>query len=258
MKKLIVIAILMLATASCKTKQAATTVAEANASGSGSVNEVVAGHYKNKKEFSTLHLAADARYKDAKQTHNLTADIKIKKDEIILVSIKFFGITMAKALITPQRVSYYEKINSTYFDGNYAALSRWLGTDLDYAKVQNMLLGEAMDNLNKGTYKTTVDNGRYKLESKEKNIVKEFLFEGANYLIKQQTISQGGQQPRSLEISYPDHKEYPNAILPGAVKIEAVQKDRVNIDIEYNNVKFDESMTFPYSVPEGFEQIFID
>jgi hypothetical protein len=47
---------------------------------------------------------------------------------------------MAKASITPTSVSYY----GTYFEGDFSALSQWLGTDLDYNKIQNMLLGEAL------------------------------------------------------------------------------------------------------------------
>jgi hypothetical protein len=56
---------------------------------------------------------------------------------------------MAKASITPTSVSYYEKIKGTYFEGDFSALSQWLGTE-DYNKIQNMLLGEPLDDLSKG------------------------------------------------------------------------------------------------------------
>jgi hypothetical protein len=49
-------------------------------------------------------------------------------------------------------VSYYEKIKGTYFEGDFSALSQWLGTDLDYNKIQNML-GEPLDDLSKGNTK---------------------------------------------------------------------------------------------------------
>ena len=189
----------------------------------------------------------------------MSAEIRVKKDESILVIIRFLGITMAKAYITPKEVSYYEKLNGTYFKGDYVVLSRWLGTELDYAKVQNMLTGEALDDLNKGTYKASTEDGLYKLIGKEKGgIVKEFFFEGANYLVKKQHVEQDGQSPRSLDIQYPAHSNYPQAVLPAAIKIEAQQKDKVSIDIQYTSVKFDEKLTFPYDVPEGYEQIFID
>ena len=253
MKKSIVIITALLLLASCKSKQAV--VKEQAATGSKTAKEIVTGHYKNPKDFKTILIKADATY----EPYSLSADIRIKKDETILVSLRFLGITMAKALITPTRVSYYEKLNNTYFDGNYAALSRWLGTDLDYAKVQNILLGEALDDLTKGNYKASLEGDNYKLTGKESNgTIKEYLFEGANFLIKNQHVAQEGNQPRSLDIHYPAHSQYPQMTLPAAIKIEAQQKKKVSIAVEYTSVKFDEKLTFPYEVPEGFEQIFIE
>lgn len=256
MKKITVL-LLLITLASCKSKQAV--VAEQSATGDKGAMAIIEGHYKNRKEFRTLHISAGANYKDSKQSHSVSADIRIKKDEIILISVRFLGITMAKAMITPEKVSYYEKINNTYFEGNYAVLSRWLGTELDYNKVQNIFLGEAIDNLEKGTYQSVIENGLYKLMAKQKNqITKQFYFEGANYLLKEQAIEQAGQEARRLNIRYPAHKEYSKGILPSEIKIEAEQKDRVYISVEYNNVTFDEDLSFPYSIPEGFEQILID
>jgi hypothetical protein len=259
MKKSISILIIALAFASCKPKQAVVSEQVVVAGEAKSAKEVVAGHNAIPKDFKTLYIKGDASYKDSKQSQNVSLEIRMKKDETILVSVRVLGITMAKALITPKRVTYYEKINGQYFEGNYAVLSRWLGTELDFNKVQNMLLGEALDDLEKGNYQFSVEDGKYKLQSKAANAIsKEFYFEGANFLLKKQVVAQGGQQPRSLEIQYPAHNQYANALLPKEIKIEAEQKDRVNIKIEYKVVTFDEKLTFPYEVPEGYEQIFID
>lgn len=258
MRKILALTFALATLASCKTKQAAATVTEQAVGESKAANDIVAGHYKNKKDFKTLKISASADYKDDKQSHSMSAEIRIKKDEIILVSVRFLGITMAKAYITPKRVSYYEKIGNKYFDGDYAMLSQWLGTELDYTKVQNIFLGEAMDDLTKGSYKAGVEGGQYKLEAKKGNIMRQFLFEGANYLLKKQSMAQAGLEPRSLDITYPSHKEYAKGILPGAVRIDAEQKDKVLIKIDYNSVTFDEDLSFPYSVPEGYEQIFLD
>jgi hypothetical protein len=256
MKKTLAVVFALTLMASCKSKQAIVT--EQAAEGARPAKEIIEGHYNNPRNFETLLIKADARYQDRKMTQNVTAEIRIKKGEMILVSIRFLGITMAKALITPKEVSYYVKLNGTYFKGDYAALSRWLGTELNYKKAENMLLGEALDDLEKGVYKVTLEEGKYKLTGKEGNVIKEFLFEGANYLLKGQRISQDGSEPRSLDIQYPAHNNYPQAIVPSSVKIDAEQKDKVSINIEYTSAKFDEKITFPYEVPEGFEQIFIE
>jgi hypothetical protein len=259
MKKIIATLLLSVALFSCKSKQAV--VSEGAAEGGKSVKEIAAGHYKNIKDYSTIAINANTQYEDSEgQSLSFTTDIRIKKDEMILVSGSILGVTVTKALITPQRVSYYVKFENVYFDGDYEALSRFLGTDLNYDKVQNMLLGEAMDNLEKGNYKVTLQDGMYRLQGKaDGGILKDFLFEGANYLLKQQQISQGGDEPRSLAIEYPAYKEQEKGTLPTGLKIKAEDKKKVNIDVDYKNITFDKAgLKFNYSIPDGYKQITID
>jgi hypothetical protein len=256
MKKTLVALLIITSLFSCKTKQAV--VAEGAASGTKTASEIIAGHYSKPVQYNTLIIKADAHYKDSHEDQGFSAEIRIKKDEKIIIMVRYLGITMAKGLITPNEVAYYEQLGGTFFRGDFRVLSRWLGTDLTYTKVQNMLLGEAMDDLNNGSYKATVQDGLYKLQGKEGSITKEFLFEGANYLIKKQAFTQGVPQPRSIEINYPAHNSYAAGTLPASIKIEAEQKDRVQLDIEYKSVKFDEKVTFPFEVPEGFKQIFLE
>ena len=260
MKKSIAALLVVFSLFSCKTKQQAVSVAGQAAEGQKTAKEIAEGHYANKRDFKTLYIKGSADYKDSKTQQGVSLDIRIKKDEIILVSVRLAGlITVAKAIITPDRVSYYERGGNTYFDGNYSMLSRWMGTELNFAKVQNILLGGTIDDLTKGLYLATIENGQYKVRSQDRSaITREYFFEGGNYLLKKQTVIQAATQSRSLEVAYPEYKEYPKAVLPAKINISAEQKDKVAIDIDYNTITFDENLTFPYEVPEGFEQIFLD
>ena len=242
----------------CKTAKPVVAEASADAGKSLAANKIINGHYSNKRDFKTAYIKSEARYKDSKQTQNVSAEIRIKKNEMILVSIRFLGITMAKALITPTEVKYYEKLNGNYFEGGYAALSQWLGTDLDFQKVQNLLIGQALDDLKKGNYKTSVEENLYKLEGTDGSTSKEYAFEAARFLLKSQQISQPAQQ-RMLLVLYPDYSQYNDVLMPTGLNIKADQKKgRTSIDIKYNSVTFNEELSFPYSVPEGYERIFID
>ena len=221
-----------------------------------SSNRIIENVYNNKLNFSTLYIKSNVRYESEKQSQNVTAEIKIKKDEMILVSLRFLGITMAKALITPTKVQYYEKINSSYFDGDYSALSKWLGTDLDYQKVQNMLLGQPLDNLKKGKYKNSIENNTYKLEENlDGNTIKNIFVSADKYEISMQEIIQKMQE-RSVNINYSDYKQFYQVNLPSNLEIHAVEKDnKTNITINYNSVTVNEDLSFPYSVPSGYDQI---
>ncbi|MCC9062507.1 DUF4292 domain-containing protein [Flavobacterium piscisymbiosum] len=259
MKKYIALVLLTAFMVSCKSKA----VAVQNNNGNAEVitkedKKAVEKHYDNKLDFSTLYIKASARYADEKQSQNVTADIRIEKDKQILVSVRFLGITMAKALITPTTVSYYEKINSSYYEGDFTSLSKWLGTELDYSKVQNLLVGEALDDLRKGKYTQTIVDNLFKLEDlKETNIKKAFYLDAEKYLVQKEEISQPAEN-RMLQISYGDSKVFNQGTLPTSIEINAIQpKGKTNINLNYNNISFNEELSFPYSVPSGYKKVII-
>jgi hypothetical protein len=59
-------------------------------------SKIIANHYNNKSDFSTLYIKADAKYSDDRSSQNVTAEIRIKKDEQILVSIRFLELQWLK------------------------------------------------------------------------------------------------------------------------------------------------------------------
>ena len=259
MKKLFTFLLLVVVIASCKTKK---TVVEQSVSKEVVVDnmakEIIEKHYENKVDFQTVSIRSAADYEDQKQAISIGADIRIKKDEVIWINLKFFGIPMAKALITPTRVSYYEKANSTYFDGNYSILTKMIGTDLDFQKVQNLLLGRPIDDLTKEVFIAEIVANLFQLKSKKQaDIEKLFRFETVNYLLKEQFINQISKN-RNVLVTYPSFTNQDNIFLPTGVTIIANQQNQVKINVEYKKITFNESLSFPYSIPDGYSQIKID
>jgi hypothetical protein len=222
-------------------------------------SKIIENYNNNKINFSTLYIKSNVQYSDGNQTQNVTAEIKIKKDEQILISIRFLGITMAKALITPTAVNYYEKINGSYFEGNFSMLSQWLGTDLDFNKIQNMLLGQAIDDLKKEKFTESVDNQTYRLDNAlENNTKKSFYFDANKFFVQKQEITQT-IEARMIQVTYLNNVFYKEAILPSSVLIKTFQKGRkTEINLEYTTITFNEEFSFPYSVPNGYKRILIN
>jgi len=260
MKKYIVVVLLSIFVVSCKSKAVAVQNSnkEIKEISPKEEKKIIENHYKNILDFSTLYIKASARYADEKQSQNVTAEIKIEKDKQILVSVRFLGITMAKALITPTTVSYYEKIKSTYYEGDFTSLSQWLGTELNYSKVQNLLVGEALDDLRDGKYTQTIVENLLRLDDeKSASLKKSFYLDTEKYLVQKEEISQPAQNIL-LQILYSDNKVFNQGTLPTTVEINAIQpKGKTNINLNYNNISFNEELSFPYSVPSGYKKVII-
>ena len=253
--KYIISAFFALVVIGCKSKQMVATSAASDAT---EVSKIINGHYANATDFKTLNIKVNIKYEDDKQSHSLNADIRIKKDEIIWINIKMLGFPVAKALITPTKVSYYEKINNTYFEGDFTTLSNWLGTDLDFTKVQNLFLGKSIEDLSKGKWISEINDNLFKLsKTSTADISKDFYFEAANFLLKKEIISQVSQN-RVLEIQYPSYKEAERMFLPNEINIKAAQKDKITIDIAYKNTTFNENLSYSFAIPSDYKAIQID
>ncbi|EKT4550609.1 DUF4292 domain-containing protein [Flavobacterium psychrophilum] len=241
---------------SCKSKQKIIASQPVATGETATISNIIKNHYAIKRDFTTAYIKANIDYADNKQSLSLSADIRIKKDEIILVSVKFFGIVVAKAIITPTQVRYYEKAGGKYFEGDYKTLSNLLGTDLDFLKAQNMLLGQAIDDLYKGNYSLSIEEDSPKLEeTTEENFNKTYLFDINSFWLKIQEITQKTPE-RKMRVNYSNYNSFPECVLPGELLIFANQDNKTtNITIEYKNATFNEDLTFPYSVPSGYEQI---
>ena len=255
MKRFLVIVVLVFLV-SCKSKSVV--VETTKATTRMSAKKIIDNYHNNKIDFSTLYIKSNVQYADDKQTQNVTAEIKIKKDQQILVSVRFLGITMAKASITPTSVSYYEKMGGSYFEGDFSTLSQWLGTDLDFNKLQNMLLGRAIDDLDKGNYAESFADQIYRLDdTATKNFKKSFYFDANTFMLNKQEISQT-DKGRMIQLAYSDNIVYKEATLPSKVLINAIQeKGKTKINFEYNTITFNEELSFPYSVPNGYKRILI-
>ena len=254
MKRFLIMAALVFLVG-CKTKSV---VVDAAKPDTGiSANKIIKNYNNNKIDFSTLYIKSSVQYADDKQTQNVTAEIKIKKDEQILVSVRFLGITMAKASITPTSVSYYEKMGGRYFEGDFSTLSQWLGTDLDFNKIQSMLLGRAIDDLEKGKYTESFADQVYRLDDVSDSFKKSFYFDANTFLLNKQEIAQTDKS-RMIQVAYSDNAFYKEVSLPSKVIINAIQaKGKSKINFEYNTITLNEELSFPYSVPNGYKRIII-
>jgi len=226
-----------------------------------SAEKIISNHYNRSFNFETLSARIKIKYSDGKNSYGPSASLRIKKDETIWLSVKMLGITLAKALITPQKVSYYEKIENTYFEGDFKVLSEWLGTnDLDYFKIQQMLVGEALFDLREDPYKSSITERGYQLKPKSELALFERLFfiHPHNFKIASQQLYQPSEN-RNLSINYQTYQKVGNQDFPLEIGIEAKQKDEnTRITIEYRSVDYNAAVSFPFRIPSGYKQIKIE
>jgi hypothetical protein len=255
MKHYFKIALLMLlALSSCKSKKSLTDMENLE---DISTKKIISNHYDNTFNHKTVNANLNAKYSDNKMSTSINIKLRIDMDKTIWMSATKLGFPLAKVKITPNRVRYYEKLKGTYYDGDFALLSEWLGTELDYQKVQNILLGQAVLNLKKEKYDSKIDNRLYQLSPKNTNELFGILFfmNPDNFKLNRQEITNTEKQ-QLLSISYANYKDIMGEQFPENINIRAIDRNKLTtINIQYKSVEFNEKLTFPFEIPTGYKEI---
>ncbi len=245
---------MLLALSSCKSKKSLT---DMDSIEDISTKKIISNHYNNNFNQKTVNANLNAKYSDNKMSTSVNIKLRIDMDKTIWMSATKLGFPLAKVKITPNRVSYYEKLKGTYYDGDFALLSKWLGTELDYEKVQNILLGQAVLNLKKEKYDSKIDNQLYQLSPIKENELFGILFfmNPDNFKLNRQEITNTEKQ-QMLSVSYANYKDIKGEQFPENINIRATDRNNLTtINIEYKSVEFNEELTFPFEIPSGYKEI---
>jgi hypothetical protein len=99
----------------------------------------------------------------------------------------------------------------------------------------------------------------YQLEPVRANYLKKmFLLDAGNYKAVAQQLGQANEN-RSVTITYPEYQKIGGQIFPGQIKISANEgPDNTQIDLAFKSVDFNVPVSFPFSIPSGYEEIAVE
>ena len=243
--------LLLLVLTSCGGAKNISTIADASA------KEVISAHKAAAPEFKTLAGRVQLVYETDEKLQSITVSLRMEKDKNILVKASILGITIAKVLITPTTVSYYETIGSTYFEGDFALLGDWIRTPINFQQAQNLLLGQSIFTLNPSEYTAEVFQNKFKVQPKQQaqNFIHSLFLNPENFKISSETLSQP-QEDRLLSIRYGDYQKLEGQFFPSSILIDTSEKgEKTKIEINYKKIDLNVDVSFPFDIPQGYEEI---
>lgn len=236
----------------CKSSK---TVTSGNSNLNLNAKQLIKENAKQSPNFKTLVARVKIDYTEGANSKSTTVSFRMEKDKVIWMS----KLGFIKALITPERVSFYNKLDNTYFDGDYKYLSDLLGTDLDFNKVQNLLLGEALYDLNRNDFEAFTQDNQYVLKPKKQPEAFElfYLLDASHFKINSQQLKQA-KENRMLQIDYTSYQEVDNQKFPQHIKINAVEAfQETRLSLEFKSIVLNEKLRFPFNIPSGFDEIIL-
>ena len=219
--------------------------------------QIIRANSKQDVRFKTLQAKVRVDYTEGNSSNGSSVNLRMEKDKVIWMSAP---LGLARLMITQDSVRFYEKLNNQYFDGDFSLLTKLLGTEIDFDKIQNIFLGEPIFNLKNDDYVAVPNDESYVLQPKEQRALFElfFLINPGFFKLDSQQLFQPSEK-RMLQIDYKKYQEVSKQIFPENIRIIAVEKNNeIIIDLDFKAINLNADVRFPFNIPSGYKEIVIE
>lgn len=205
----------------------------------------------------SIKASLQIKYRGKEELPNINASLRMVKDSVIWMNFSKLGFPIAKLMITPNEVKFYEKLSKSAFEGDFELISSWLGTSFDFEMVQNLLIGETLISLESQKLIAEVKDNQYELHPKKRNPIfaLEYSIDPDHFKVMKERISHV-EKNQNLTVLYKDFDKINESLFPKGFLISAKEgENETIIDVNYRNVQFDVPLRFPFEIPAGYSNI---
>lgn len=252
MNKRIVIFVfaILLVVIGCKsTKKVTDTVSDAN------LKQLVKNMENAAMDFKYFSAKAKVNFQDKSMNQSFTANIKMKKDEIIWMSLTGpFGIEGGRVLIEKDRIQIIDRLNRVYYDKPFSYISNFIPFKVDLNMLQNIILGNPIqENLNKQEVEVVENN--YLVRGSLNKI--DALYYVLPAIAKYKRVELTESYPsRNFTLDFDDYKPAEGTQFSHSRKLNFTESGgKVIVDINFQKIKKETTVDFPFSVPENFKKV---
>ena len=213
-------------------------------------------------DFDYLKVRSKVQYEDAKQSVSGTANIRIKQDSLIWVSLTaVLGIEVARVRITQDSVWFVNRIEKEYAVMDFAGLSRQMNMPINFEIVQAMLTGQLMLPRQRKDQVQSQENA-FLLTQNRPGLLVNNTVSAQNNKINLVEVTQQATNSK-LKIEYQDYKKIGSNLLPGKSFINLLYNSNGNnpvstkVSLRHQRLEaVSKPLSFPFSVPRRYEKIY--
>jgi hypothetical protein len=211
---------------------------------------------KNQLDYKKFRSRVKTTYDNGKRKQQIIINLRMEKSKSIWMSANMI-VPIAKLLVTPERVSFYEKFQKTFFEGDVSFINQQFDTSFEFKDLQNLLMGLPLTNINRGRWET-ISHPKYYILTPKSNKLRfrpTFFFDPNNFLLLEQRFMVPGTQ-QSLTVKYLNHQKLDGEFIPGEVQISLFNgSELTRIKLEYTRADFPDRLSIPFDIPKGYEPI---
>ena len=209
-------------------------------------------------DFEYFHGKARLNYKDDKKEREVKANIRIRKDSVIWMTLSVIGVQGGKALINKDSITIVSTVDKEYYVFEYSELSKRFNFNIDYNVVQAAVLGNLI--MPRDTSDQILSQSNFDILNQKQGTVyvKNYINPVTKKLEKVELTE--ASSTNSLSINYSNFQPIGNKTFPYNGIISAFYKTisgiiNTTITLEYNKAEVgDKELKFPFNIPKRYQR----
>ncbi|MCB2221482.1 MAG: DUF4292 domain-containing protein [Bacteroidetes bacterium] len=206
-----------------------------------------------------------------KKNTSFSGQLRMRKDSAIWVSLSpALGIEMARLLISEDSVKFINRINKTYFIGNYSAVNRMLGTNIDFDIIQSLLIGNDLTYYEDGKFRASYDSKEYHLvtagraklkkyvrnqDDEERIYIQNIYLNPETFKITSMKVKEVKKESIKLDALYTEFKMLEEQLFPNHVVYDITSDSPIQAKLNYSRLKINEKQRFPFKISSKYSRI---
>ena len=214
--------------------------------------QILKKHIKQYAKFNTLQCKLKVELFQNSKAQSNTVTLRMDRGKTIWINA---FLNMIRIKITPDRVQMYNKIDKTYFDGDFSLIKQLLGIDLDFSNLENLLLGDTFFKHNSSSLSQVKDNSGYTLKPYKLDPTLNVLYRINPFYFKMKTQEISHlKEEIYLKVNYDDFQEINQQLIPSKMAITINEKqNNTFIKLNLKSVSLNQSIRFPFKLPKGYK-----
>ncbi len=179
-------------------------------------------------------------------------DIRVKKDELIWVSVRKFGFEVGRVLIKPDSIFAIDKWNGQYIKESLDYLKETYDVPFQFKDIQDIICGNSLIG-NQKPLKATKLNNNYTLTTKGKDLTIVYFLDKEFKIDKTKMIARDSQ---SVVCEFADYKLEKNIVSPYFRKYSMPDNKNPKYSLELNlkKLSINKPQKIQFKIPESYEK----
>ena len=224
---------------------------------------------KNEFNFTWLSFKFSADLNIKQSSKSFSGLINIRKDSVIWISISKMGFEVARILITEDSAKFMNRIESSYFVGDFKLINSFTNTVFDFNMLQSLFIGNDFSYYETDKFKASYENNQYKLSTFNRTKLKKHIKnenESYKVLVQDIWLTPGTfkinrvkvkeiKEKRSLDVLYSIYQAVENQLFPTRAVFDISAETPFVLTLEYSRIKVNEPQGIPFRIPEKYNKL---